>query len=131
MELASGQTLELRDAKQRTLGRMTLEERDGCLLRGSFAPGPDYQAVEQVFRGFEEAANAQALRAVDERGAAIAALGLSLCVPGGGGGMEVGDVQIWSDGGMSCRLAPSPLDPRNGQAQAAAARPSCCPSSST
>ena len=78
-----GQALELLDKQQQSLGRMTLEDREGDLLLGRFAPGPDFPAVEPLFREFEEAANAQALCVVEKLDAAIAALSLSLREAGG------------------------------------------------
>jgi hypothetical protein len=119
MDLRTGQLLELLDAKQRALGQITLEERQGDLLLGRFAPGPDFPAVEPLFREFEEAVNAQALGAADRCEAAIGALGLRLRAPGNREQMEIKDVQIWSDGGISCRIGGAVTGALNGNAQAA------------
>jgi hypothetical protein len=61
-------------------------------------------AVERLFEEFEEAVNLQALRLVDELDTEIAALGLYLRTPDGLQRMEIHDVQIWSDGDVTCQL---------------------------
>jgi hypothetical protein len=104
MDLQSGQVLELLDAERRMLGRLTVEDQEDSLLTGHFAPGPSFAAVEPLFRDFEEAANAQAFRALDRIDAAITALGLRLRLPDAEHPIPITDVQIWSDGGMTCRL---------------------------
>ena len=119
MELQAGQLLELLDAKQRALGQLTLEDRQGDLLLGSFAPGPDFPAVEPLFREFEEAVNAQALSAADRYEAAIGAIGLRLRAPGSSEQMQIKDVQIWRDCGISCRIDSTISGTLNGNAQAA------------
>jgi hypothetical protein len=114
MQPQSGETFQLVDAQQRRLGWMALESNDGGLLSGTFTPGPDYPAVRPLFRAFEEAAELQALSAVDRLDATLASLGLRLCPQGGASPVPVHDVQIWSDGGMTCRVgAPAPV-PLNG-----------------
>jgi hypothetical protein len=97
------QTFQLVDAQRHDFGQLTLDSNEDGLLTGTFAPGPDYPAAEPLFRAFEEAANSQALSAVDRLGAKIAALGLRL-LSQDGTSVAVDDVQIWSDGGISCRL---------------------------
>jgi hypothetical protein len=119
MQLHNGDTLELRDARQRLVGHFTVERSEGCLVFGNFVPGPAFADVEGLFRSFEEAANAPALHAVDDLDRAIAALGLHLQTDVGSGRTEVHDVQIWTDGGMSCRLGAGTPPAANGLAGAA------------
>jgi hypothetical protein len=57
-----------------------------------------------VFRAFEEAVNSQALAVVDELDAAIATLGLHLRSPDSPQRLDIHDVQIWSDGGITFRM---------------------------
>jgi hypothetical protein len=57
-----------------------------------------------VFRNYEEAVNAQALGVVAELDNQIARLGLRLRAPKDSRFLELHDTQIWSDGGMRCRL---------------------------
>lgn len=109
MSWTSDTAFDLVDARQRRLGRMTVERDGGGLLVGTFAPGPDFPAVSPLFERFEEAAESQALAAVERLDAEINALGLHLRRPDGSGRVEVHDVQIWSDGGMTCRHAGSDL----------------------
>src|SRR5437899_438739 len=104
MQLQAGLLLHLRDSKQREMGQLTVERQEGDLLFAKFAPGPAFALVESLFHDFEEAVNGQALGVVDELDAAIAALGLHLLLPDGSPSLDVHDVQIWSDGGMTCRL---------------------------
>ena len=114
MQPEPAQTFQLMDAQQNDLGRVTFESNEDGLLAGTFTPGSDYSAVEPLFRAFEEAADLQAMSAVDRLDAEIAALGLQLCSPDGTARVAVHDVQIWADGGISCRLkAPAPV-PLNG-----------------
>jgi hypothetical protein len=120
MPLLASQEVLLYDAQQRPFGRMVIERCEGELLLGQFVPGPAFAAAAPLFRRFEEAANAQALSLVDELDAAIAALGLSLHLPEEAATVPLHDVQIWSDGGISCRLG-RPAPAANGSA--AAARP--------
>ncbi len=96
---------QLTDRRRRQIGQFTIESRENELIMGRFVPGPAFPAVEQLFRDFEEAANAQALSVVDEFDAKIAALGLCLRSPDGLQRIRIHDVQIWSDGGITCRLA--------------------------
>lgn len=119
MELHAGQVLELLDAQHHVLGQLIVEGREEQLLLGRFMPGPGFPAVDRLFRDFEEAANAQALAVLDDHDAAIAALGLWLREPGGSEKMDVKNVQIWSDGGISCRIGSSIAGTLNGKAQAA------------
>jgi hypothetical protein len=104
MILQANQVLEILDKEDRPIGRLTLETRDGNLLSGKFSPGPNFSEVAAIFRGFEEAVNSQTLGAVDKFDQAIGNLGLHLRLPQTSQNLEVQDVQIWNDGGMSCRL---------------------------
>jgi hypothetical protein len=103
MHLVANQTVHLLDPSQRLLGRVIVERSGDDLIIGTFQPGPEYSTVADLFHRFEEAANSQALAVVDEIDAAIAALGLSLSVLDGSQRQAIHDVQIWSDGGFSCR----------------------------
>jgi hypothetical protein len=48
---------------------------------------------------------------VEQLDAAIAAVGLHLRLPGTSQPLGIHDVQIWSDGGITCRLhSPAPAD---------------------
>jgi hypothetical protein len=120
MPVQAGQVLPLRDVQQRPVGEIRIERREGNLVFGRFVPGPAFQAVEHLFRAFEEAVNLQALSRVEELDAAIAALGLHLCRPEGTPGLAIQDVQIWSDGGATFRLCgPAVVNGSPGLAQPA------------
>lgn len=105
MQLRAGQVAQLADRRRRQVGEITIECRENDLITGNFEPSPAFLTVEQLFRDFEEAVNAQALSVVDELDTAIAALGLHLRSPDGSQRINIHDVQIWSDGGISCRLS--------------------------
>ena len=96
--------VDLMDTQQRHIGQMHIERQEDDLLVGTFVPGPAFSGVKQLFRDFEEAVDVQALHVIDELDAAIAALGLYLPWPDVPEHMAIQDVQIWSDGGMTCRL---------------------------
>jgi len=100
----------IQDAQQRELGRVEVECRKDGLLTGCFTPAPGFATVARLFRDFEEAVNSQALAVVEKLGATLDALGLELRPPGDSPATAITDVQIYSDGGFSCRLdAPVPM----------------------
>src|SRR5262249_28344527 len=104
MQLQNGQSLDLIDAQQRLIGHVAVEGNEGELVEGTFVPGPAFADVEPLFRAFEEAANSQALRVVEDLAARLAALGLALRSPDARR-IDIHDVQIWGDGGISFRLS--------------------------
>jgi hypothetical protein len=99
-----GHSVELVDAEQRHIGQMRIERQEEDLLYGTFMPGPAFPNVEQLFREFEAAVEVQALPVIETLDAAIAALGLHLQWPDAREPIAVQDVQIWSDGSITCRL---------------------------
>src|SRR5690242_12398846 len=103
------------DSRQRHVGDIAIERSEGSLVFGKFAPERAFSEVEQLFREFEEAANLQALHRIDELDAAIAALGLHLRSLDGAQELAIRDVQIWSDGAITCRLLDSALYEVNGR----------------
>jgi hypothetical protein len=74
----------------------------------------DYPTVQPLFRAFEEAVELQALKAVDRLDTTMASLGLQLGMPNEAERVAVHDVQIWSDGGMTCRVSTTARVPLNG-----------------
>ena len=92
------------DTKQRQIGQMRIERQEEDLLYGTFVPGRAFSNVEQLFNGFEAAVEVQALHASEALDATIAALGLHLQWPDAREPIAVQDVQIWSDGTITCRL---------------------------
>jgi hypothetical protein len=94
---------QLLDAHHRQVGEVVVERRGENLLFGEFIADRAFSDLADLFRAFEEAVNLQALRKVDELDAAIAALGLYLRSPDGSQEIAIRDVQIWSDGGITCR----------------------------
>jgi hypothetical protein len=92
------------DTEQRQLGRMRIERQEEELLYGTFVPGPAFPSVEQLFHEFEAAVEVQALHVLETMDATIAALGLHLQWPDRREPIAVQDVQIWSDGSITCRL---------------------------
>ena len=88
---------------------MHIERQEADLLWGTFVPGPAFPSVEQLFHAFEAAVEVQALHVIETLDAAIAALGLSLQRSNAGEPMAVQDVQIWSDGTITCRLCEQPV----------------------
>lgn len=104
MQLHVKQIVELVDAEQRQIGQMRIERHEDDLIFGKFVPGPAFPNVQQLFRDFEGAVEVQALHVIDQLDAAIAALGLHLRWADESEHIEIQDVQIWSDGGITCRL---------------------------
>ena len=101
--IAVGRAVGLTDAAGRAIGSLAVEEVEGNQRLGTFTPGPDYPAVEPLFRYFEELVEQQGLSLVDAADAAIQEIGPRLA-----DGTPVHDVQIYSDGRASFRL---PADP--------------------
>lgn len=105
MKNASRPEYELLDQQQRCLGRISVANiRDG-LLTGTLEREDAFASVEGLFREFEEAADSQQLTRVDELDHDIAALGLRLVSSDSSHVTLVSDVQIWSDGGITCRVS--------------------------
>jgi hypothetical protein len=122
MPQGAEQIVDLLDTEQRLIGQMRIESREEDLLVGAFVPGPAFPSVEPLFRAFEEAVDVQALHVIDELDAAIAALGLRLRWPDAPEPMAIQDVQIWSDGGISCRLCGRPAASANAEFQSMSRR---------
>jgi hypothetical protein len=119
MPLQVGQSVELVDTRGRRLGRLAIDGVNADLVEGIFTRGPDYAAVEPLMRAFEEAVEGHALGGADRHLQTIDALDLRLETSADSMRMPVRDVQIWSDGGMSCRLRVEPLAAANGAGSAA------------
>jgi len=123
MQVSSEKTLLLCDARQRELGRIVVGRAASDLITGTFYPGQDFAPVQHLFHDFEEAVNCQALAVVDELGAAIGSLGLRLVLPDDSQPLAIHDVQIWCDGGFSCRPATRPNDGQAAARQVQATKP--------
>lgn len=113
MQLQAEQVVHLVDAQGQQVGQIVIERREGNLVFGRFVPGPAFSTVQHLFREFEEAVNLQALSVVDELDTAIAALGLHLHTPDDSQRTEAHDVQIWSDGSITCRVGRSTLSAKD------------------
>ena len=92
------------DTEQQQLGQMQIERQEEALLYCTFVPGPAFPSVEQLFHEFEAAVEVQALHVIETLDATIATLGLHLQWPDTREPIAVQDVQIWSDGSITCRL---------------------------
>ena len=97
-------SFQILDAHRRQVGEMVIERSEDKLLFGKFTPGRAFSDVEHLFREFEEAVSLQALRKIDELDAAIGTLVLYLRTSDGSQDLAIRDVQIWSDGSITCRL---------------------------
>jgi hypothetical protein len=103
-----GQIVELVDVKQQQIGQMQIERQEENVLYGTFVPGPAFSKVKQLFHDFEAAVDVQALHVINTLDAAIAALGLHLRWSDAVEPIAIQDVQIWSDGSITCRLRDQP-----------------------
>ena len=104
-----GHIVDLVDTKQQQIGRMHIERQEEDLLCGTFVPGPAFPSVAQLFHAYEAAVEVQALPVLETLDTAIAALGLHLQRPIAREPIAVQDVQIWSDGTITCRLCEQPV----------------------
>jgi len=114
MQLQSTQIVHLVDPIGHEIGQIEIERTEGSLIFGRFVPGPAFSGVQHLFQAFEEAVDVQALSVVEELDAAIAALGLRLYTPSDSQYIETHDVQIWSDGGVTCRVDNTTVSAKNG-----------------
>lgn len=105
--LAATRTFAVTDPAGRDLGRVRVESVEDRLVLGDFDPGPDYPAVEPVFRHFAEVVEQQSFSYLDAAEAAVAAIGVAVRADGEGEPVPVSDVQIYPDGGASFRLPPA------------------------
>jgi len=117
-----GHSVNLVDTEQRQLGQMRIEQQEEDLLYGTFAPGPAFSSVEHLFHEFEAAVEVQALHVIETLDAAITALGLYLLWPDTREPIAVQDVQIWSDGRITCRLCEQPVASTKAAPQAKSSR---------
>ena len=117
-----GHIVDLVDTEQRQIGQMHIERQEDNLLWGTFVPGPAFPNVEQLFHEFEAAVEVQALHVIEPLDAAIAALGLHLQRSNAREPIAVQDVQIWSDGTMTCRLCEQSVASVKATSQAQASR---------
>jgi len=83
---------------------MQIERQEEALLYGTGVPGPAFPRVAHLFHTFEAAVEVQALHVIETLDAAIAALGFHLEWPDTREPIAVQDVQMWSDGRITCRL---------------------------
>lgn len=113
MQRQAEHVLHLVDAQEHQVGQIVVERREANLVFGRFVPGPAFSSVQPLFQQFEEAVNCQALSVVDELDAAIAALGLYVHMPDDSQPIEAQDVQIWSDGSITCRVGSSTLSAKD------------------
>ena len=109
MQAQVEQVVLLVDRQGQQIGQIEIERREEDLIVGRFSPGPAFSAVQHFFQEFEEAANLQALSVIDELDTAIAALGLQVQTPGDQQRLAAHDVQIWSDGSITCRVSRATL----------------------
>jgi hypothetical protein len=107
MSLQRQQVLSLSDNQGRNLGRVAVERIEGDLVFGRFLPGPDYDAVGQLFADYVEAANDQLLSLVGDLDEVIAGLGLHLRSATGADLPDIHDVQI---GGERINFRTRPRD---------------------
>jgi len=117
-----GDRLTLTDPDGTPLGAVEVDTVEGARVLGTFRPGPGFARVAELFRRFEEMVEAAALAVLPGIEAEIEGLGLRVARPGEPG-VPVGDVQIYSDGGFSCRvMQPVVLNGRSATSPGALAR---------
>jgi hypothetical protein len=101
----------LYDKSGRRLGSVRVDGVRSNTLTGTFTEAPMFATVSNVFRRFEELVESNALAVLPDAEKEIAELGLVIRADSD---LPVSDVQIYSDGGFSCRVSVDPS--RNGSA---------------
>jgi hypothetical protein len=99
---APGERLTLSDATGTAFGTVDVDAVESGLVLGTFRPGTGFAGAAELFRQFEEHVEAAALAVLPEIERRIAALGLRIG-RAGEASVPTDDVQIYSDGGFSCR----------------------------
>ena len=107
MTPVTGITHTMTDKVGRNLGTFEVESVKDDLFLGQFKQGPDFGVIEPLVLEFEELVNGFVLSFVDEVAAKIEAFGIRF-----EDGTPLRDIQIYSDGAASCRVARS--QERNG-----------------
>ena len=92
------------DSVGRDLGTVEVESIADGLVIGEFTPGSDYSQVEAVFCAFADMVEAFSLHHIDRATADIENVGVTIRAHPARPPVAVHDVQIYSDGGFSCRL---------------------------
>src|SRR5438105_4279549 len=110
-ELTTTDVLQLSDAAGRDLGQVRVESYSDGLFLGDFDAGPDYPSVEPIFRHLADVIEQASFSYLDVAEAAVARLGITIRTADGQP-VPVRDIQIYPDGGFSCRLIGTP--DRNG-----------------
>ena len=98
----SGDQLALSDASGTSLGTVEIARAEGGLVLGTFRPAAPFATVAELFLQFEEYVEAAALAVLPEIERQIASLNLHVG-RAGESLVPADDVQIFSDGGFSCR----------------------------
>src|SRR4051812_34897370 len=112
MQLHPGAVLVLTSGNGRVVGRVTVSAAGDDLVLGKLAPGPEFPAVENLFRELQEAAEQQMLSIADKIGQTIDAPGWQLRAADGSAVLAVHDVQVMNGQDFSCRLLhPAALPP--------------------
>ena len=122
MQVRTAQIIDLVDARQRQIGKIRIERQEDDLIFGTFIPGPAFSSVEQLFREFEEAVDVQALHVIDDLDTTIATLGLHLRCLEVMEPIQIRDVQIWSNGSITCRLCSQSASPIDAKLQSVSSR---------
>jgi len=86
------------------LGTVSIDDIEDGRISGEFASSPGFAAVESIFRFFTEVVEQQSFSYLDQVESEIARLGITICWKGHSDAHAVHDVQIYTDGGFSCRL---------------------------
>ena len=104
MTFEIGQVLTLLDGQTRRIGDIAIEGLEDNLLFARMRTGPDFAIAEPLFRAFEEAVELQALKKVNDLVAEIRAMELQRVSADGKHTVPIHNVQVWSDGRMTCRV---------------------------
>ena len=122
MQVRTAQIVDLVDARQRQIGKIRIERQEEDLIFGTFSPGPAFSSVKQLFREFEEAVDVQALHVIDDLDTTIDTLGLHLRCLEVMEPIQIRDVQIWSNGSITCRICSQSASPTDTKLQSASSR---------
>jgi hypothetical protein len=99
---AVGDQLTLTQPDGTPLGVADIDSVDGPVVLGSFRPTPEFGRVSALFHEFEECVEFAALAVLPDIERRIADLGLRI-QRAGEPGIRIDDLQIFTDGGFSCR----------------------------
>ena len=102
--LTATKTLNVLIPDHGVIGKVQIEEIKEGRIHGEFVPSEQFGEYEPIFRRYTEIVEGQAFTYLDQIESEIARLGITIQFDESDAPEHVYSVQIFTDGGFSCRL---------------------------